>query len=90
LEETARLAGEFGAEICELADEIKIEKKVSWVPDRYKGKMMIAAFSCLVRHDGVEALGDLLEKIDKEDESSVRFSGPWAPFSFVQLKGSRG
>jgi hypothetical protein len=90
LEETARLAGELGAKIDELADEVKIEKKVSWVPDRYKDKMMIVAFSCLVRHDGVEALGDLLEEIDKEDESSVRFSGPWAPFSFVQLKGSRG
>ncbi len=89
LEETARLAKELGAKIDELADEVKIEKKVSWVPDKYKEKMMIAAFSCLMRHDGVEAFGDLLEEIDKEDEYSVRFSGPWAPFSFVQLKGTR-
>ena len=90
LEETARLAKELGAKIDELSDEVKIEKKVSWVPDKYKEKMMVASFSCLVRHDGVEALGDFLEEIDKEDESSVRFSGPWAPFSFVHLnKGTR-
>jgi len=88
LEETAKLAGELGAKIDELADEVKIEKKVSWVPDKYKEKMMVAAFSCLVRHDEVEALGDLLEVVDKEEESSVRFTGPWAPFSFVQLKGT--
>lgn len=88
LEETARLTKELGAKIDEIADEVKIETKVSWVPDEYKEMMMVAAFSCLVHHDGVEALGDLLEEVDKKEESSVRFSGPWAPFSFVQLKGT--
>jgi hypothetical protein len=88
LEETARLAKELGAKIEEIADEVKIEKKVSSVPDKYKEMMMVATFSCLVRHDGVEALGDLLEVVDREEESSVRFSGPWAPFSFAQLKGT--
>jgi len=88
LEETTRLAGKFSEEINKLADEIRIEKKVSWVPDKYKEKMMIAAFLCLVREDLVEELGNLLEEIDKGEGFAVRFSGPWAPFSFVQIKGS--
>jgi hypothetical protein len=50
--------------------------------------MMIAAFLCLVSDGNVDALGNLLDGIDKREGFSVRFSGPWAPFSFVQLKGT--
>ena len=88
IKETNRLAGEFGVYIEELVDEVKIEKKVSWIPDKYKGMMMIAAFLCLVSDGNVDALGNLLDGIDKREGFSVRFSGPWAPFSFVQLKGT--
>lgn len=46
-------------------------------------KKMIMNLSCLVNKDKVEELGEVLEIIEKNDVISVRFSGPWAPFSFV-------
>ncbi|HII07607.1 MAG TPA: GvpL/GvpF family gas vesicle protein [Methanotrichaceae archaeon] len=85
-EQVFKLAKDFSAEIRELVDSIKIEKKVSLVPEKYRGKMLVAALTCLVHHDRVEVLGNLLEEIDKREGLSVRFTGPWAPFSFVQLK----
>ncbi len=44
---------------------------------------MIMNLSCLVHKDRVVELGKELEKIEMNDGVSVRFSGPWAPFSFV-------
>lgn len=46
-------------------------------------KKMIMNLSCLVNKDKVEKLGEVLENIEKSNDVSVRFSGPWAPFSFV-------
>jgi len=46
-------------------------------------KKMIMNLSCLVNVDKVKELGGVLENIEKDDAISVRFSGPWAPFSFV-------
>jgi len=46
-------------------------------------KKMIMNLSCLVKVNKVEELGGVLEIIEKNDDISVRFSGPWAPFSFV-------
>lgn len=46
-------------------------------------KQMIMNLSCLVRTDKVAKLGEELEKIEHKDGVSIRFSGPWAPFSFV-------
>lgn len=44
---------------------------------------MLMNLSCLVRKDMVEELGKELEKIENINGISVRFSGPWAPYSFV-------
>ncbi len=46
-------------------------------------KQMLMNLSCLVNKDRVTELGTQLEKIEKKDGVSVRFSGPWAPYSFV-------
>ncbi len=80
-----KLAEEFASKIKESAGEIKTEKKVSRVPESYKNKKLIAAFSCLIDKNGVKSLGEVLGKINQEGYS-VRFTGPWAPFSFVKLE----
>jgi len=47
------------------------------------GRVMLMNLSCLVTEDKVAELGDELEKIESIDGFSVRFTGPWAPYSFV-------
>jgi hypothetical protein len=39
--------------------------------------------SCLVDGDKSKDLGEELEAIDKMEGFSVRFTGPWPPYSFV-------
>jgi len=80
----ARLAGEFASQIKEHVEEMEIERKVPHLPENYKDKRLIAAFSCLVHDDNVEGLGRTLGKIS-QGGYAVRFTGPWAPFSFVRL-----
>ncbi len=48
-----------------------------------KEKVMLLNVSCLVAEEKVESLGEELEKIDAMEGFSVRFSGPWPPYSFV-------
>jgi hypothetical protein len=48
---------------------------------------LMATFSCLVHRDNVDVLGLALEKINCLDGLAVRFTGPWAPFSFVDTGG---
>jgi hypothetical protein len=80
----AKLAEDFAAQIKEHVEEMEIERKVSHLPENYKDKKLIAAFSCLVYKDNVKGLGQALGKISREGYA-VRFTGPWAPFSFVRL-----
>ena len=80
----AGLAEEFASQIKEHAEEMEIERKVSHLPENYKDKKLIAAFSCLLHKDNVKGLGQALGKISQEGYA-VRFTGPWAPFSFVKL-----
>ena len=44
---------------------------------------MIMNLSCLVDRDKSTELGEELESIDKMEGFSVRFTGPWPPYSFV-------
>ena len=46
-------------------------------------QQMLMNLSCLVKKDRVSELENELEKIKNVDGISVRFSGPWAPYSFV-------
>jgi hypothetical protein len=63
---------------------MEIERKVPRLPENYKDKKLVAAFSCLVHNDNIEGLGQALGKIS-QGSYAVRFTGPWAPFSFVKL-----
>lgn len=84
--EMAKLADEFGGRIREHAEELKVQEKTSQVPEKYRDKKLIVALTLLVREDKVETLGEVLDEINKRDGFAVRFTGPWAPFSFVELK----
>ena len=46
-------------------------------------KQMMMNLSCLVPMEGARPLADELEEIDHMDGFSVRFTGPWPPYSFV-------
>ena len=79
----AKIAGiisEFTRKIQRYCDEIRIGKLK-------KGQMpkwdMILNCSCLVSYDNYEKLGAVLEEIEREGGLSVRFTGPWAVYSFV-------
>lgn len=78
----------FGLEIESIADDVKAEERISFVPEKYRDKRLMGAFSCLVHRDKVASLGLALEKINGLDGLAVRFTGPWAPFSFVETGGA--
>jgi len=84
--EISKLAEEFGSCIGEQADEVKVERKVPKVPENYRDKKLVVALNCLVRDEKVETLGNLLDDINSREGFAVRFTGPWAPFSFARLK----
>jgi hypothetical protein len=83
-----KMAEKFGLEIVSIADEVQAEERHSSVPEKYKDMKLMAAFSCLVYRDKVDLLGLALEKINCLDGLAVRFTGPWAPFSFVDTGGA--
>lgn len=60
-------------------DDIVVEK----TKQMDKNKVMLLNLSCLVTREKVESLGEELEKIDNMEGFSVRFTGPWPPYSFV-------
>ncbi len=84
--EISMLATHCGSKIREHVEESKVEKKKSQVPEKYQGMKQIVALSCLVNEDKVEKLGEVLDEINNRDGFAVRFTGPWAPFSFVGLE----
>ncbi|NQT48286.1 MAG: GvpL/GvpF family gas vesicle protein [Chloroflexi bacterium] len=69
---------EFYGLIKKQVDDIKVEKL-----KRDKGKTMLMNLSCLVPKDRAEDLGNELERIDGMEGFSIRFTGPWSPYSFV-------
>ncbi len=87
--EISMLAADFSSKINEHIDESNFEKKKSQVPEKYKRMKLILALSCLVKEDKVEKLGEVLDEINNRDGFAVRFTGPWAPFSFVGLEKDR-
>ena len=61
--------------------ELKVEKKKTEVD-----KQMLINLSCLVARGKTEPLSAELENINEMDGFSVRFTGPWPPYSFVMVK----
>ena len=83
--EISMLANDLGSKIREHVDILKVDKNTS-LPDKYRGMKLVSAFSCLVHDDKIENLGETLDVINKLDGFAVRLTGPWAPFSFVEMK----
>jgi hypothetical protein len=84
--EARRLAEEYLSSIRLHVDELVINGKKSWTPDNFRDKTLLASYSCLVDEDRVEKLGQVLDEINSREGFRVRFTGPWAPFSFVKLQ----
>jgi hypothetical protein len=84
--EAGRLADQFCSGIKPLVKELKSESRTSGIPEKYRDKKRLASYSCLVSEEAVKRLGEVLEEINSKEGLFVRFTGPWAPFSFVHLK----
>lgn len=80
------LAEEFGSRIQANVDEMKVEQTPSQIPDKYKDMKLVVTLSCLVHKEKLEDLSEVLDEINNRKGFAVRFTGPWAPFSFVQLQ----
>jgi len=82
-QELEKLADEkirqFYAGIKKHCVEIKVEKSKKIERE----KEMLMNLSCLVEKDKAKELGKELDTINKLDGFSVRFTGPWPPYSFV-------
>ncbi|MCG2830924.1 MAG: GvpL/GvpF family gas vesicle protein [Desulfobacteraceae bacterium] len=71
---------EFYDKIKPYVDDLRVEKTKK---TEDKDKQMFMNLSCLLSKAGSRELGDELEKIDAMDGFSVRYTGPWPPYSFV-------
>jgi len=83
--EEGRLANKYLPRIHGQVDKLIIDGKRSWIPEDCRDMKLLASYSCLVREENVERLGEILDEINSQDGFRVRFTGPWAPFSFVKL-----
>lgn len=70
---------EFYRRIQDLVEKIRIEKIKKEEPPQ----QMLANFSCLMHEQDVSKLGTELDKMSRVEGVSVRFTGPWPPYSFV-------
>jgi len=70
---------DFYSRIRRHADDIRVEK----TKKAEQGLQMIMNLSCLVNRDRYTELGEELDKINQREGFSVRFTGPWPPYSFV-------
>jgi len=70
---------DFYGRIRRHVDDIRVEKTKKAEP----GLQMITNLSCLVYRDRYSELGEELDKINRMAGFSIRFTGPWPPYSFV-------
>ena len=87
--EMRSVANKLYKRIAELVDEMRLEQNKRDLPEKWKDKLMVLNLSCLVRNDRVKALGDLLGEFNVKPGFTVRFTGPWPPYSFVR-EGKEG
>lgn len=86
--EADRCFKELFERVRRCVDDIRVEKtkKAEEGKPRFRaerGKQMLMNLSCLADKDEPKKLGEELEKIDQMEGLSVRFTGPWPPYSFV-------
>lgn len=87
--EMRSMANKLYEEIAGLVDELRLEQNVRDLPEKWKDKLMILNLSCLIQNDHRKTIGDLLGEINGNPGFTVRFTGPWPPYSFVGEIGSR-
>ncbi|MCF8129794.1 MAG: GvpL/GvpF family gas vesicle protein [Deltaproteobacteria bacterium] len=71
---------EFYEKIKVHTDDLRVEK-TKYADD--EGRQMLLNLSCLLSKGQSEKLGEALEEIDNREGFSVRYTGPWPPYSFV-------
>ncbi len=70
---------DFYSRIKKHVDDIRVEKTKKADQDL----QMLMNLSCLVYVDKYRELGEELDEINKMEGFSVRFTGPWPPYSFT-------
>lgn len=92
--EISKLAHKFAMEIEKQVEDMVVEERIR-VPESYKdrngdviGTMLVITLSCLASRDNdkFQGLSKVLEEISNREGFAVRFTGPWAPFSFVHMQ----
>ncbi len=79
--EAERCFRDFYHRIKGCVAEAKVERT-----KKTEEKQMLINLSCLVPRGRTGSLADELEKIDSMAGFSVRFTGPWPPYSFVTVE----
>ena len=76
---------DFYTGIKKRVDEIRVEKtkKIASGSIGDEKRQMLMNLSCLVNKKKSKELGEELERINEQEGFSVRFTGPWPPYSFV-------
>jgi hypothetical protein len=73
-----RTGGDYYEQIRRCVDDVRVSK-----PGKGKDKQpMLLALSCLMCKDD-PSLGETLDRIAAAPGITVRFTGPWPPYSFV-------
>ena len=72
---------EFFQKIWTCVEQIQVEKVKKDEPPR----QMLANLSCFLSKEDVPKLGEKLDGIGKIEGFFVHFTGPWPPYSFVNL-----
>ena len=73
-----QFAQDFYARIRRCVEDVRVDK----LKKTEGGRQMLLNLSCLMRQGSGE-LGHVLDEIEKTKGISVRFTGPWPPYSFV-------
>ena len=78
--EAERRFKDFYHRIKECVIELKVERT-----KKQEDRQMLMNLSCLVLRGRTKQLATELGKIDSMDGFSIRFTGPWPPYSFVTV-----
>jgi len=76
--ECRKMSDEFYEKIKNSSDDVRVEKN----NDGKSGRMILNV-SVLLKNESIKMFGDMLDEINKRKGISVRFVGPFAPYSFV-------
>jgi hypothetical protein len=88
-DEVSRLSHNFIMAIRGHIEEMREEKNLH-APEKFNGKKPVVELTCLIREDKIENLGEMLDEINRREGFVVRFTGPWAPYSFVKRLDENG